>query len=212
MVSAPFDDEREARRAAEGRVERLTMSPMVMPDVTVTLACLPIWPFGPLSTNCIVPPSAKPPASLADRPVAAMEGADDWKISFSPKNCEKPCRRGSTDRSHRPGRQRRWCRWRQIESAPFVKLAVPFEPERGIQRRREASDGRADADRWAAIDRQCAVVEIDIDLRDEIAALVGNRDCRLAGEVEAVGRKQTGIRARQRCRRRKGGVRIRSGH
>src|SRR5271156_3614449 len=71
-------------------LREFTMSPMVMPAVSVTLACLPTSPLGPLSVNDIVPPAANPPASLDDKPVERIDGAPVENRSLRPKNCEKP--------------------------------------------------------------------------------------------------------------------------
>src|ERR1700722_1173721 len=88
MVSAPFVDSAKVAAPPKAVLSALAIFPIVMPGVTVTLACGPDWPVGPTSPIWIVP-FEKPPASAADRPVAVIEGAEDWNRSLSPKNWEK---------------------------------------------------------------------------------------------------------------------------
>ena len=106
----------------------VTMSPMVWPAVVVMEAARTMSPSGPFREREMTPPAASPLLSDADRPVVRTDGTCDWKMSFRPKNCEKP----SPPRLD--GLATLSCTRMPLPpvaamlSLPLTKLALPFPP------------------------------------------------------------------------------------
>src|ERR1700761_5927462 len=77
IVSAPLELSENVAAPLKDVFSALTMSPMDMPAVMVTLAVLSIAPLGFLSEKLMAWPVVKPLASPDDRPVVRMEGVED---------------------------------------------------------------------------------------------------------------------------------------
>ena len=160
-----------------------------------------------LERKAITPPAAKPLASDADRPVARMDGACGCEDVVEAEEL-----REARAAARRLGVVASSCTTMplppvaEIESWPLVKLALPLAPSAVLSAVVKLPTVVPMLTGAAAIDRQGAGAEIDIDPRYQIAAGIGDRDGGLAGEIERIAGQQAGIAAGQRGGRRIGGI------